>query len=114
MNPNSAYSLVEIVPGTDYTPEMQYTNHVDPNLGEQSPAGPQVEAGLNSPVYAIMCITSNTSNVELRLLGDEATITFPSGAFVKGVVYYMYLQIILEPGGGEWIGFKYQAHPLVF
>jgi hypothetical protein len=111
MNPNSAYSLVPIVVGTDYTPTEQFTTHDDPNLGPTSPPGPTVSNGLNSPVYALFCTVSNTGSVQIQLLGDAAPITFPAGSFKQGVIYYMYLKTLVADGSGSFIGFRYNAYP---
>jgi len=113
MTPNSAYSLIPIVVGTDYSPVQQYTTHVDPNVGPTSPPGPTVENGLNSPVYALFCTTTTTGTTQIQLLGDAAPISFPAGSFKQGVVYYMYLKKIVADGGGTFVGYKYTTHPFV-
>lgn len=111
MNPNSAYSMVPIVVGTDYTSVEQFTPHVDPNLGVTSPPGPTVSNGLNPPVYALFCTVTSTGNTQLQLLGDAAPVTFPAGSFKQGVVYYMYLKTLVVAGGVEFIGFRYNQYP---
>ncbi len=113
MNPNSAYSLVPIVEGTDYTPTAQTTTHDDPNLGPTSPPGPTVANGYNPPIYAIFCTATTIAPAQVELLGDVSPITFPTGAFVKGVVYYMYLKKLVADGGGSFIGMKYNTYPFV-
>lgn len=113
MTPNSAYSMIPIVVGTDYTPTQQFTTHVDPNVGPTSPPGPTVSNGLNSPVYALFCTTTTTGPAQIELLGDSSPITIPAGAFVKGVVYYMYLKKLVADGSGTFIGLRYQQHPFI-
>ncbi len=113
MNPNSGYSQVAIVVGTDYTPTEQFTNHVDPNVGVTSPPGPSVSAGLNSPVYALFCTVTTTGPCQVQLLGDSAPVTYPTGSFKQGVVYYMYLAKLVADGGGSFIGFRYQQYPFI-
>lgn len=113
MNPNSAYSQVAIVVGTDYTPTAQFTNHVDPNVGVTSPPGPQVANGLNSPVFALFCTVTSTGNTQIQLLGDNAPVTYPAGSFKQGVVYYMYLKKLVADGGASFVGFRYQQYPFV-
>lgn len=111
MNPNSAYSLVPITVGTDYTPTAQTTTHLDGNTGAVTTA--IVGNGLSSPVYAMFCTVSNTGNTQVQLLGDLAPVTFPAGSFKQGVIYYMYLKTLVADGGGSFIGFKYNAYPIV-
>ena len=111
MNPNSAYSLVPIVVGSDYTPTEQFTTHNDPNLGPTSPPGPTVSNGLNSPVYALFCTTTTTGPTDIQLLGDATPITFPTGSFKQGVVYYLYLKKLVAAGGGTFIGLRYNSYP---
>lgn len=112
MNPNSAYSQVAIVVGTDYSPVTQYTTHVDPNVGPTSPPGPTVANGLNSPVFALFCTVTSTSATQVQLLGDAAAVTYPSGSFKQGVVYYMYLKKLVADGGASFIGFRYNSYPM--
>ena len=113
MTPNSAYSMIPIVVGTDYTPTEQFTTHDDPNIGPTSPPGPTVSNGLNSPVYALFCTQTTTAPVQIQLLGDSSPITITTGAFKQGVVYYMYLQKLVDDGGGIFIGLKYQQYPFI-
>lgn len=113
MTPNSAYSSEQIVVGTDYTPTAQTTTHVDPNLGVTSPPGPTVANGLNAPIYALLCTTTNTGGTDIKLLGDSAAVTYPAGSFVKGVVYYMYLKTLVTAGGVTFVGFRYQQYPFI-
>jgi len=110
MNPNSAYSLVPIVVGTDYSPTAQTTAHTDPNTGASSSV--IVDNGLNSPVYAMFCTVGNQAPVDIQLLGDVSPVTFPSGSFKQGVIYYMYLKKLVADGGGSFIGFKYNSYPM--
>jgi hypothetical protein len=110
MNPNSAFSMLPIVVGTDYTPTAQTTVHLDPNTGAP---GPSVDNGLNSPVYAILCTVSNTGSTSMQLLGDAAVTVFPAGTFKQGVVYHMYLKKITVDGGGSFVGFRYASYPQV-
>ena len=61
MAPNSAYDLVEIVQGTDYTPAPTTKPfESDPSI---TVAGP-----LSSPVYALFCTTSNTGVTTIETL----------------------------------------------
>jgi hypothetical protein len=113
MQPNSAYKLIPIVVGTDYTPTQQYTTHDDPNTGPTSPPGPTVANGLNSPIYAMFCTATNSGTTKVRLLGDTADISFPSGSFKQGVVYYVYLKKLVDDGGGSFIGYLYQQYPFI-
>ncbi len=116
MNPNSCYKMINVVEGTDYTPTEQFTTHVDPNLGETSPAGPTVSAGLNSPIFALLCTASTGSgNVEIQALGNDTPVVFPSNAFIKGVVYYIYLKKLVSDDGGavSFVGFQYNAYPFI-
>ena len=113
MNPNSAYKSIDIVVGTDYTPTEQFTTHNDPNIGATSPPGPTVSAGLDSPIYAMLCTASNTGPCEIQLLGDSASIIYPAGTFKQGVVYYMYLKKLVSAGGSAFVGFKYHSYPFV-
>jgi hypothetical protein len=110
MNPNSAYSLVTIIVGTDYTPSAQTITHKDGNTG--APTTVTVNNGLNSPVYAMFCTVTNTGNTQVQLLGDAAPTTFPAGSFKQGVIYYMYLKKLVADGGGSFVGFQYNAYPL--
>jgi hypothetical protein len=113
MQPNSAYKLVTIVAGTDYTPVEQFTTHTDPNIGPTSPPGPTVSNGLTSPIYAIFCTVSNTSTTKIQLLGDSVPTDFAAGALKQGVVYNMYISKITDLGGGTFIGMSYQQHPFI-
>lgn len=113
MNPNSAYSQEAIVVGTDYTPTEQFTTHTDPNIGPTSPPGPTVSNGLNSPIYALFCTATNSGTTTIQLLGDSAAVNYPAGAFKQGVVYYLYLKVLVADGGASFIGYRYQQHPFI-
>lgn len=107
MTPNSAYSLVPILQGVDYTPTPIYET-----IGSTN-----VEKGKTPPIFALLCTKGGTSgNIQIRLLGDSSAVTIPSMTFKQGVVYYMYLAELVNDNGGDvtFVGYKYSAHPLVF
>jgi hypothetical protein len=116
MHPNSAYSLIPIAVGTNYTPVEQFITYQNPN-GQPvvSPCvEPQVSNGLTPPVFALFCTATNTGTTQVQLLGDSAPTSFPAGSFKQGVVYYMYLAILVADGGGSFIGYKYAQYPFIF
>lgn len=107
MTPNSAYELVSIVEGTDYTPQPR-TKMV---------GSVTVNDGLQPPIYALLCTKGGTSgNIQLQLLGMNAPISIPSTTFKQGVTYYMYLKKLVDDNSGDvaFVGYKYSAHPLVY
>lgn len=109
MNPNSAYELIEIQEGVDYSPSEQFTNY-------GGPGGPSVSAGMSSPVFALFCIeSSGVGNIKIRSLGNDSDITIPAAAFKQGVVYYMYLKELVDDNGGavKFVGYKYKTYPMV-
>lgn len=107
MTPNSAYSLVEIVEGQDYTP-----GPVTSMVGPVS-----VQTGLEPPIYALLCTKGGTSgNIQIQLLGMDSPITIPSTTFKQGVVYYMYLKKLVDDNSGDvtFVGLKYANSPAVY
>ena len=104
MQPNSAYSLVPIVKGTDYSPTSATINK----------DGYQVNAGLTAPIYALLCVKSTgAGSVQIQALGDTAPITFTADVFKVGVIYPIYIKKLVDDAGGSvgFVGFKYSAHP---
>ena len=107
MTPNSAYSLVEIVEGTDYTPA--------PKMGDVG--GNAVEIGVEPPIYGLLCTKSGTAgNIELKLLGMANSILIPSATFKQGVIYYFYLKELVDDNSGDvtFVGMKYNNSPQIF
>lgn len=106
MNPNSAYELIEIEVGTDYSPTTIFETVGTTN----------VPKGLSAPVYALLCTKSGTSgNVQIKTLGMDEPIDIPAATFKQGVVYYMYLKELVDDNSGDvkFVGFKYKSHPMV-
>lgn len=107
MTPNSAYSLVDIVKGVDYTP-----GPVTETIGAAT-----IEKGRQPPIYGLLCTKGGTTgNIQLTLLGMDTPITIPSATFKQGVVYYFYLKELVDDDGGDvtFVGMKYNNHPMVF
>ena len=105
--PNSAFSLIQIVVGTNYAPTEQYTTY--PGDGSITPA-PKVAQGMNGPIFALHCVVAPSSTVQITTL-DGNTTSLAATAFVAGVVYYIYLQTLVASGGGTFIGYQYSALP---
>ena len=104
MNPNSAYDLVDIVVGTDYSPVATTVPFPrDPSINV---AGP-----VSSPVYALFCTATNTGTTTIKTMAGN-TINIPAGAFKQGVVYYIYLRILVADGGGTFVGYMYTGLPI--
>jgi hypothetical protein len=107
MTPNSAYSLVNIVEGVDYT-QAPTTSMVGPV---------SVQTGLEPPIYALLCTKGGTSgNIEIQLLGMGSPISIPATTFKQGVVYYMYLKKLVDDNSGDvtFVGFRYANSPAVY
>ena len=103
MTPNSAYELVEIAEGVDYTPA---------EIKDGS-----VTVGIEPPIYALLCTKGGTSgDVEIKLLGNSSAITIPATTFKQGVVYYMYLKELVDDNSADvkFVGFRYNNHPMVY
>lgn len=116
MMPNSGYELVKIVKGTDYSPAARTADFVDPNLGALSPTY-TVSDGYTPPIFALLCTKSTGSgNCEIEALGNDGAVIFPSNAFVKGNVYYIYLKRLIDDdfGGLQFVGFRYANMPLTW
>lgn len=106
MNPNSAYELIEIEEGVDYSPVTIFET-----VGSTS-----VPKGSSAPVYALLCTKGGTAgNISIKTLGMDDPIEIPSQTFKQGVVYYMYLKELVDDNGEDvkFVGFKYKNHPLV-
>lgn len=106
MNPNSAYELIEIVVGTDYSPTTIFETVGTAN----------VPKGLSAPVYALLCTKGGTTgDVQIKTLGMDEPIDIPAATFKQGVVYYMYLKELVDDNGGDvkFVGFKYKSYPMV-
>jgi len=108
MTPNSAWSMIPIVEGVDYTQEVTYES-----VGTAS-----VGTGYTPPIYALLCTTGGTAgNVVLQLLGDpDAGVTMPATTFKQGVIYPMYLRKLIDDNGGNvaFVGLRYRSSPLVY
>lgn len=116
MTPNSAFLLVPIVVGTDYTPTKGVTTFVGVPT-DNTPSGTVTIPGpTGSPVYAMFCTTGNTSDTVVRSLGaadnGSEDVTFPSGSFKQGVIYYIYLKTLVSAGGATFVGLKYTTMPI--
>ena len=111
MSPNSAYKLIPIVDGVDYSPAPQTMPELDPNTGLAT--GKTVKNGWSAPIYALLCTASNgnTTTIQIQALGDGSPTTFYSKAFVPGVVYYMYVSKVIGTNA-SFIGYQYQSAPL--
>ena len=105
MSPNSAYDLINIVVGTDYSPVATSIPYpANPS------SGIMVNGPVTAPVYALFCTASNTGTTTITTLAGN-TVDVPAGAFKQGVVYYIYLGILVADGGGSFIGYKYTGLP---
>lgn len=107
MTPNSAYSLVPIVEGVDYTP-----GPVNEIIGAAT-----IEKGRMPPIYGLLCTKGGTSgNISLMLLGMTDPILIPATTFKQGVVYYFYLKELVDDNSGDvtFVGMKYNNSPQVF
>jgi len=115
MLPNSAYELVPIVAGTDYSPSARTTEHIDPNTGEPMSPAPVVANGLTPPIFALWC-TANTGGgtVVLQAIGNDNNVSIPGNAFTVGRVYYFYLKKLLNAGGVTFVGYRYANMPLTY
>ena len=113
MTPNSAYTLVPIVVGTNYAPAAQQTNFVDPNSGPSSPPGPLVDNGVTPPIYAMFCTVQGAGTVQIKAIGNSVAISIPAAAFKVGVVYYIYLGTLVADGGCTFVGYQYAHNPLI-
>lgn len=111
MSPNSAYKLVPITDGVDYSPIPQTIAVLDPNTGV--PTGKNAQNGMTPPIYALLCIASNgnTTTIQIQAFGDSTPTTFYTKAFVPGVVYYMYVAKVIGTNAA-FIGYQYQTTPL--
>lgn len=114
MTPNSAYELVPIVKGTDYSPQAITEAFVDPNTGAPVSPAPTVSAGNTAPIFAMLCTASGAGSVVIRALGNDSDITIPGVAFVEGVVYYIYLKKLVDDNSGafKFVGYRYKQTPL--
>lgn len=107
MTPNSAYSLIDIVVGVDYTP-----GPINETIGTAI-----IEKGRQPPIYGLLCTKGGTAgNIELKLLGMTDPISIPAATFKQGVIYYFYLKELVSDNGGDvkFVGVKYNNFPLVF
>jgi len=107
MTPNSAYSLVDIVQGVDYTP-----GPVNEIIGTAT-----IEKGRQPPIYGLLCTKGGTAgDIQIQLLGMDAPITIPATTFKQGVIYYFYLKILVDDNAGDvkFVGMKYNNHPQIF
>lgn len=86
MNPNSAYKLVKIVPGNDYSEST-------------------------STLFALHCVKTNTTVVKIKLLGDSTFTEFPPQSFIQGAVYSLYLRELEKESDVEFIGYLYETKP---
>jgi hypothetical protein len=117
MTPNSAFNLVNIVVGTNYAP-VQTAQTIQGQPSTSVPTGIVTIAGpMTGPIFALFCTANSTGNTVVRALGapddGSADITFPSGSFKQGVVYYMYLKNLVADGGAAFVGYQYAALPVV-
>ncbi len=85
MTPNSAYRLIKVVPGNDYSTTIT--------------------------LFALHCIKTNTTLVSIKLLGDDKFIDFPPESFIQGAVYAMYLKELAPGSDVEFIGYQYDQKP---
>lgn len=86
MTPNSGYSLIKVVAGNDYST-------------------------IDTTLFALHCVKTNTMTVSLMLQGDKTYTDFPPESFICGAVYSMYLKE-LKPGSDvEFIGYLYNQKP---
>lgn len=107
MTPNSAYSLIDIVEGVDYTPVP-----IIEVIGTAN-----IEKGRTPPIYGLLCTKGGTAgNIQIQLLGMSAPISIPSTTFKQGVVYYLYLAILVDDNSGDvtFVGMKYNNSPMIF
>lgn len=86
MNPNSAFRLIKIQPGNDYS------DH-------------------SSTVFALHCTKTNTTPVKLKLQGDQVYTEFPPESFIHGAVYALYIKMLAEGSDVEFIGYVYEQKP---
>jgi len=101
MTPNSAYTLVPIQKGTDYTPT-------------ELPAG---KGRMTGPIFAVLCTRSTgTGTCKISALGNPVPVEVPSQSFRQGVVYYIYLRQLVDDDGGNlsFLGYQYAQHPQFF
>lgn len=95
MLPNSAYAIVPIVKGTDYSV-------------------------LNNPIYALLCIkSSGVAPVTIQALGNPDTspegVIMTADVFKVGVVYYIYLKRLIDDASGTvaFVGYQYPSRPMI-
>ena len=88
MTPNSAFNLVNIELNKDYA-----------------------ESDSTVPIFAIHCTKTNTGIVKLLPLGSKDEIEFPTGSFVQGAIYWIYVRKISDLGNGSFVGYKYASRP---
>ncbi len=117
MNPNSAYKLVKIVAGVDYSPTTTYIRHgsIDPELAEtEHDKRPKIYGGKTPPIFALLCTQSTgTGYCKIQLIGNDTPVEMPSQSFRQGVVYHMYLKTLVDDDDKnlKFVGFQYKEPP---
>lgn len=117
MLPNSAYELVPIVVGTDYSPAATTEEFIDPNTGEPISPAPEVSGPMTPPIFALLCTKTGTAgNITIRALGNDSDVTIPCVSFVAGQVYHIYLKKLVNDNSGNvtFVGYRYAAMPQVW
>lgn len=63
-------------------------------------------ASVLSPIFSLLCTTTSTGPTTLRAIGDTSDTVFPTGSFVIGHEYSIYLAELVTAGGATFVGYR--------
>lgn len=113
----AAGDLVSYLPTTSpvYGTPTNYVSLVGSNTGHKPGTSPTFwaiqpqTAGYLPPIFALLC-TGNTSggagNTVLKTVNGDSNTTIPSGTFVVGQEYSIYLAKLVTANGVSFVGYR--------